>query len=190
MNSHPNIFGTKFGLIWTLANVLGLASGYVIGMPAFNYAQANGLTGGPIVMGLAVGAAIGLAQGVVVFRRISEGWILATSIGFAIGFTVAGSLTAQLNSMTWSGWAMMGTLTGVSVGLCTGAAQGIVLGLRSTLVQWTVVNAVGYALGYGLGHSLPASVPPDVRVLNVYVIGLTVGVVSWLALRRTTPTVA
>jgi hypothetical protein len=134
-------------------------------------------------MGLAVGAAIGLAQGVVVFRRVSAGWILATSMGFAIGFTVAGSLTTQL---------LGGTLTGVSVGLCTGAAQGIVLGLRSTLVQWTVVNAVGYALGYGLGH-LPSSMYPgvalpDEHVLNVYVIGLTVGVVSWLALRRTTPT--
>ena len=117
MNSHPSIFGTKFGLIWTLANILGVASGYVIGVPAFNYAQANGLTGGPIVMGLAVGSAIGLAQGVVVFRRVSAGWILATSIGFAIGFTVAESLTAQLNSMTWPGWAMVRTLTGVSVGV-------------------------------------------------------------------------
>ncbi len=167
--------GIKFGLIWTLANVVGVSVGY-LSVYGYSYMQQHA---GPMIanvaMGIGIGAGIGIAQGVVLFKRVSVGWTLATAMGFAVGLALVEFMTDKLS------W----VATGLSVGLFVGAAQGIVLGLRSTFARWVITNMIGYALGYALGYGIPTllSLYPCQRPLGVPMIGVGIGLVSWFALR-------
>ncbi len=106
--------------------------------------------------------------------------------GRGLGSALAEFIADGLDWMGVRGW------TGLTVGLFVGVAQGIVLGLRSTLGSWVIVNVIGYALGYALGYGIPIllSICPGGQPLAVPMIGLGVGLVSWLVLHRAASTVS
>jgi hypothetical protein len=101
--------------LWVLASVLGGAA-----LSASGFA-AGGAVGGPLG-GSAIGASLGIAQWLVLRRRVSRayrylvasivGFALALSVGEAVGFALSGA----------AGWLVGGTLFGITAGTITGAA--------------------------------------------------------------------
>ncbi len=184
MKAELNPFGARFAVTWTLANVIGVSVGYSFYWVHY-YAQPHaGCYIANIITGAAVGVFIGLAQGVVLLRRLVVGWSLATAIGFAIGWAAAEFIVDWLNWTDDRAW------IGLPIGLFVGVAQGLMLGLRSTFARWVIVNVIGYGLGYILGYGIPMlfSICPGGQPLLVPMIGLGVGLITLLALRRTAPT--
>jgi hypothetical protein len=101
--------------LWVFASVVGGAV-----LAAFGFAK-GGAVGGPLG-GLVIGASLGIAQWLVLRRRVSQaylylaasivGFALALSTGEAVGFAVGGA----------AGWLVGGIMFGIVAGTITGAA--------------------------------------------------------------------
>jgi hypothetical protein len=124
---------------WTLASVLGGVAGFVVGVKAATLII-DPLRGqvivyvsevlGYLVFGAAVGALLGLTQGVT-WRaggwRVAE-WTWASALGWALGFTVTagiGLMITRLPSLT-----VRDALFGGVAGLIAGGAQALVAAWR------------------------------------------------------------
>ena len=105
-------------------------------------------------------------------------WLLVTSIGSVIGFTIGAKMSALVASPL--------------AGLCIGFGQLVILG--STLKgvwRWASATAIGLPLGYSIGGSVidllfaPFSPYAWVQVaLAASIAGLFIGLLQWLALGR------
>jgi hypothetical protein len=129
---------------WVLASIIGWGIGFFVceGLKPFFYDITH--LGGD---GLIIGAAIGIAQGLVVRRRIAPmgRWVLVSALGFGVGKflgeAAAGGMPAVVGSL----------LTGAIIGLSVGVAQWLVLrGKVTGAGWWLAANVAGWALGWSL----------------------------------------
>ena len=134
--------GIKTLLAWIGLSLLGFPLGGYLG-----YLVAGPIAGvAPALIGGAVtGAGIGLAQWVMLRRKLRIGltWIIATSAGLAVGLAIGA--TAVNYETTISQLALMGAISGGGVGI----AQGLVMrGKFSLWWVWMVAMPALWALGW------------------------------------------
>jgi hypothetical protein len=115
------------------------------------------------------------------FTRVEWGfvlwWVLATTVGWLVGFAICEAFKAFLESITADG-----AVIGVSVGI----AQWLVLrGRIGRAGWWILATIVGFAIGKYVGGVIAENVPGAVGLgLSGAAIGVSVGVTQWLVLRR------
>jgi hypothetical protein len=116
-------------------------------------------------------------------RYLGIQWVVATIVGWAIGFFVCEAIKPFLYDITHLGG------DGLVIGAGIGIAQGLVL--RKKLVPmgwWVLVTAVGFGLGKLIGESVAQGMPAAVgHGLSGAVIGASVGLAQWLVLRSHHP---
>jgi len=134
--------GIKTLLVWTGLSLLGFPLGGYLG-----YLVAGPVdgVGSALIGGAVTGAGIGLAQWVMLRRKLRIGltWIIATSAGLAVGLAIG---AAAVNyETTISQLALMGAISGGSVGI----GQGLVMrGKFSLWWVWMVAMPALWALGW------------------------------------------
>ena len=158
------------------------------------------LAGGAVLV-LAFGALIGLVIGtsqLLVLPRRSERWqvwILATTVGAALGFGLAAWVGEQLGNVidpTISvaiGGAAIQITSGAAVGLGIGGGQRLVL--RRSFAEahgWIVATVIGAGLGYGAAIGMLELLDMPILKANVIlsfgaILGLFVGLAQSLVLR-------
>jgi hypothetical protein len=103
---------------------------------------------GEVVSFIVFGAAVGLAQWLVL-RRFFEGsgwWILATALGSAAGLSLTNMIHRILLGV--SGYLVAGSLGGAALGLVVGIAQWMVLRRHLRKASWwVIVTAAGWSAG-------------------------------------------
>ena len=123
-------------------------------------------------------------------------WILATAIGWSVGFAVCEAIhgfLAFLDSLAHCfGGGFGGGLAGVVIGLGVGTAQRIVLPRMPLQTRyWIWASAAGFGIGKGVANGLMGIVPgPAGYFLAGAVIGATAGLAQWLAMKRHDPATA
>ncbi len=142
--------------------------------------------------GLVIGSAMGIAQGLVLRRRIAPIllWVVASIIGFAIGKFVADAVGPALPEVAAT------VVSGAIIGLSAGIAQSLVFLNRFSRVWWWVAaNVVAWAVGWSLISLADGS---DMSIAMAYVVGAAgaavIGVITGIALlglvRHPTPVAA
>ncbi|MGH3366863.1 MAG: hypothetical protein ACRDOY_06655 [Nocardioidaceae bacterium] len=100
--------------------------------------------GAALVGGFIVGAIIGAAQWFVLRQRVSWLWILATTLGMAVGLVAGAALVGY--GIDRGDLALMGAVTGVGVGVM----QAMVFARHRIpgATWWAVANPPAWALGW------------------------------------------
>jgi hypothetical protein len=178
----PQISGFVI-LEWALLSTVGLAGGMVITLLAiwiFSFlseAFSQRLAASAILLPV-----MGLSQGFFqwlllrrVFNKIS-GWILATLLGWAIGFPLGFILFQYINNLT--GGELSGGLAGILqislFGLVIGILQWWVLTKQIRLAGWWVLaSIVGWNAGFALGG--PGEL---IMGAQLYLTGVIYGLIS------------
>lgn len=153
-------------LQWIALTVLGLVAGLALALPLGVpiFAIAGAMVGTPIVLGI-VGLSLGTAQRPIIRRHLSSSrwWVLASTLGMALGLTAGVILVEQVGRAIVGGpvnfrmlsvtaramsFGTIGLLAGGSLGL----AQWLVLRRHTqNCKRWVLVNA--WSLGAGLACS-------------------------------------
>jgi hypothetical protein len=180
--------------------------GYALGMTMSTLVvEALGRPISPVLGGIAFvlmyGAVIGMVLGVAQFMALPRGdvswerWIVATTVGAAVGFALAALVGEALANVIDPkvnlviGEGTIEDLSGAMVGLAIGTAQWpalrrVVPGPR----WWIIASVVGVALGYGTAEAvlelfeltvLKSALVPSFGVI----VGVFVGVAQALVLR-------
>ena len=173
-------------LPWILATTAGVAVGLAAPeiLPRVHlwlgYSAANTLQS--LIDTITMGASVGLAQWLVVRRRIPEArrwWAWATLGGLAVGFY----LVERVGIIERSAY--------VALGAAIGLAQWPVLRRQIPDVRWwPVATALGCAIGCIIRFKLPAWLWDNATVGSAVwdaVVGSLIGFVQWLILRRQVP---
>ena len=206
--------GWGFWRWWVLASTAGSLVGFAVGSIViffgFGVAALAGLAGGTgdvvmvvagigavVVAGAAVGAAVGMTQWLVLWRQVSQpgGWILASIVGFTVGFIVLAAVYSfgllvmgpDVAASVGTPGAVIGAVAGASVGI----TQWLFLRLEVSRAGWWVItSAAGFAMGGGLVlaafRGLIGGTGPDAEDVVGLVLGLaaygviTGGVMVWL----------
>jgi len=163
---------------WVLASIVGWGIGFFVceGLKPFFYDITH--LGGD---GLIIGAAIGIAQGLVVRRRIAPmgWWVLASALGFGVGKflgeSAAGGMPAVVGSL----------LAGAIIGASVGVAQWLVLrGKVTGAGWWLAANIAGWAIGWSLISLVEGA--EGLSTVVVYLIGgagaAAAGIITGIAL--------
>lgn len=157
----------NLAVLWVVATTVGWGIGFFVCELLTGFLAQFAHLGGD---GLVIGAGIGIAQGIVLRRRISFSisfmgwWWLVSSIGFGAG-KVLGEAAAQAMPA-----AAGHLLTGAIIGAAVGAAQWLLLfGNVRAAAWWVVASIVGWAVGWSL-ISL-AEDAAGLSTLMVYVVG-------------------
>lgn len=165
----------NLGLQWVVATVVGWGIGFFV-CEAF-----KAFLAGLSADGLVIGAFVGIAQGLVLRRRIAPmgWWVLVSIIGFGVG-KFAGEVAVQ-GMPTGVGHAVTGAIIGVSIGI----AQWLVLRRHVARAEWWVwANIAAWALGWSL-ISL-AENAEGLSTLMVYLVGgigaAVAGIITGIAL--------
>ena len=110
-------------------------------------------------------------------RSLGIQWVVATIVGWAIGFFVCEALKAFVSTLF---------VDGLVIGAFVGVAQGLVVRRRIAPMGWWVLASIlGFGVGLAAGEAVGPGVPLIVgRALIGTIIGLAVGVAQWLVLRR------
>ena len=112
-------------------------------------------------------------------RNLGLWWVVATVVGWAIGFFVCEALKPFIYDITHLGG------DGLVIGASIGIAQGLVLRRRIGLGWWVLVSSVGFGVGKVLGEAWTQGIPGAVgHGLSGAVIGASIGIAQWLVLRR------
>jgi hypothetical protein len=109
-------------------------------------------------------------------RVLGIQWVVATAVGWIIGFAVCEAVTSFLETLF---------VDGLIIGTFVGGAQWLVLRrhMRAT-AWWVVVSIVGFGVGKAIGEAVsPASGTVLSDALTGALMGATVGVAQWLVLR-------
>jgi hypothetical protein len=175
----------QFG--WLLATVVGVALGLAASDVVSNTPLRLGLgysatnTLGRLLEPLAAGGSVGVAQWLVLRRRIPEArwWVWATIVGVTIGL----ALVEREGTIERSAF----VARGASIGL----AQLVVIRWRFPEIPqvrwWVPITALGFTLGYLGVMELPLVLFSS-RILGSSVsdifVGGVVGLVQWFVLRR------
>src|SRR5258708_714987 len=112
-------------------------------------------------------------------------WVIATTVGWVVGFTLCEALKAFLAAIAyWVGH--IGTPDGAVIGISVGIAQGIALRQYISGARWWILaSIIGFAIGKVGGDALARAVPGVVGSgLSGAAIGVSVGLVQWFVLRR------
>ena len=109
--------------------------------------------------------------------RIGLGWVLATTVGWLVGFGICEAFKSFLESFTADG-----AVIGVSIGI----SQWFVLRQRITGVRWWIpASIVGFAIGKFAADAVVQAESGIVGVvLSGAVIGISSGFAQWLVLVR------
>lgn len=176
----PEHSETKLGLElkWMLASILGVTLGLAISLNAAWILHAGGslmyseLSMTKFASGAILGVSVGVMQWLVLRRFISKAgaWILASTMGAAVGFFASGALGFRLFydldfSMGFElpSWEIGGTnsytlgtpIAGGVIGAFIGIGQWLVLRRKvSQAAWWMPASAVGLALGWAAGSSV------------------------------------
>jgi hypothetical protein len=155
---------------WVALTVLGLVAGLALALPLGVpiFAILGAMAGTPIVLGI-VGLSLGTAQWPIIRRHVSSSgwWVLASTLGLAVGLTVGVILVEQIGRAIIGGpinFRMLGVAARAASFGTIGLMAGALLGLAQWLVlrrhapgcgRWVRINA--WSLGAGLaGGSLLA----------------------------------
>lgn len=135
----------SWGLVvpWALANALGQAVGLSLGVVIEGFKVLGPNPASSLAGGAVLGAAVGVAQRLVLRRRMRRTgrWLVLTAL--------AGAVTG------WATLMMVDFGSGFVFGLLAGAAQWLVL--RSSARRsgwWALASAAATAIGWGLGDAL------------------------------------
>jgi MFS family permease len=149
----------------------------------------RGFRGGCACWGLIAGAIIEAAQWSALRQWVSWLWILATSVGMALGLAAGAALVDY--GIDRGDVVLLGAVTGVGVGV----AQALVLARRRVpgAFWWAIANPPAWALGW-LMTSYVISTNVDEQFTNFGASGaLVYGLLTWLLLavllRATAPEV-
>jgi hypothetical protein len=153
----------NLGLQWVVATIVGWGIGFFVceALKPFFYDITH--LGGD---GLIIGASIGIAQGVVLRRRIASvgWWVFVTSVGFGVG-KAAGEAAVQ-GMPAALGHALSGAIIGVAIGI----AQWLILRRHVSRAEWWVLaNIPAWALGWSLISLAEDSA--GLSTLMIYVVG-------------------
>ena len=155
----------SLGLQWVVASIVGWGVGFFVCEALKPVVYAFTHLGGD---GLVIGASIGIAQGLVVRRRIGSmgRWVLVSSIGFGVGKALG---EGAVGGMTvWLGHLLSGAIIGVAIGI----AQWLILRRRVARAEWWVLaNIAAWALGWSLISLAEDS--EGLSTLMVYLVGGT-----------------
>ena len=162
-------------LYWPVLTVLGLLAGLALALPLGVpiFAVLGAMLGTPVVLGI-VGVGLGTAQWPVIRRHISSSgwWIVASTLGMAVGLTLGVTLVEQIGRAIVHGpinfrilsvparAASFGTI-GLVAGAALGLAQWLVLRRHAAnCTLWIRVNALSLAAGLASGSFLADVVVP------------------------------
>jgi hypothetical protein len=164
----------NLGFRWVLAVVFGWAIGF------FACEWLEEFLSTAFVDGLVIGTAMGIAQGVVLRKRIAPfvPWVVLSVVGFAIGKLVSDLLGQALSGPLGI------VLGGAVIGLSAGVAQWLLLRRRFPQATWWIgANVLGWAAGWSLISSADGS---DLSVAMTYAVGAAgaalVGIITAIAL--------
>lgn len=113
-------------------------------------------------------------------RSLPIWWVIATIVGWAIGFWVCEAIKPFLYDITHLGG------DGLVIGASIGITQGILVSRHriASFGAWLVISSIGFGLGKFIGEAVTAGLPATVsHVLTGAVIGASIGVAQWLLLR-------
>lgn len=199
----PASLGSWLG--WMIANVAGYALGFALWQaffPAIRPTLSASL--GEILLvagfGATVGVCAGLAQAVARRQEIGQigragVWALAVTLGTAVGFTCAATVSEWLNavldprvnlSLTDAALVLsFGGILGLTIGVARWLAL-IVEGIRAA--RWILASAIGLLIGYqlaiGMLQLLPELDQPLVGLVFGACVGASAALLEWLIMRR------
>jgi hypothetical protein len=111
-------------------------------------------------------------------RNLAIQWVVATIVGWGIGFFVCEGLKPILYDITHLGG------DGLIIGASIGIAQGLVLRRIAPMGWWVLVSALGFGVGKFLGEAVAQGLAGVVgSALTGAIIGAAVGDAQWLVLR-------
>ena len=157
---HVSTAERNLSVTWVIATVAGWAVGF------FLCEALKAFVSTFLVDGLIIGTFIGIAQGLVVRRRIApmRWWVLASIAGFGVGLAAGEALALNLSAQ------VAGVLTGVIIGTALGIAQWLVLRRRLTQAWWWVLaNIAAWGVGWPLIRLVDDSAATP--ILIIYVVG-------------------
>ena len=140
--------GWRIYLQWVLANVFGGALGFPLSDIVYDSIEAQvGGTLGQAISGAMIGAALGLAQWLIIRRGVSKtgSWVLVTTVSWGMALALYESI----------GGALGRTVGGATIGAALGFAQWLVIRRRvSKSSSWVLATTVGLAMGWSLGLAI------------------------------------
>lgn len=164
----------NLGLRWVLAVVIGWAIGFFVCEWIEEFLSTA------FIDGLVIGTAVGIAQGLVLRKRIAPvvPWAVVSIVGFGIG-----KFVSDLVGQAAPGPLGM-ILGGAVIGLSAGVAQWLLLRRRFPQAGWWIAaNLLGWAVGGSLIGSADGS---DLSVAMIYAVGAAgaalVGIITGIAL--------
>lgn len=210
-----DVLRPRFGLGWIAANTAGYALAFAVweGISGPLWPALSGFLAGSLTValyGATLGVGASLAQALFLrLRGVRAGlWITATTIGFALGFAVAGwvalvvSQSSAIDLITDMATNASGRLVGVlvresaanipfalAIGASVGVARWLLLqGESVASVHWILVSAVAFMLGLGTAVSIIQFTPALPAALFGALFGACTGAITalikWLWLRR------
>jgi hypothetical protein len=148
------------GLQWVVANIVG----WLVGFAACEALKSIVTT--VFVDGLVIGTSLGLAQWLVLRRRIAPvgWWVVFSIIGFGLGKALSEAVAPTTPALL--GYGLSGALIGATVGL----AQWLILRQHVSRAAWWVPATI---LAWVAGWSLIglAETSSDLPTLAVYLVG-------------------
>jgi hypothetical protein len=215
MDVTRHVLRPGFGLGWIAANTAGYALAFAVWEAVSQpiWPALSGFLGGSLTValyGAALGVGASLAQTLVLqLRGIRAGlWIAGTTVGFALGFAVAGwvALVVSQNSVTNLVVDMVTSVSnrlvnvlvresavnipfGLVIGASVGVARWLILrGSSAAAIRWIPVSAVAFMLGLGTAVGLIQFAPALPAAIFGAVFGACAGAITalieWLWLRR------
>lgn len=187
---------------WIIAN----AAGYAIGIALWQLAypalrpMLSAAPGGIVLIagfGATLGFCAGLAQALILWHDVARAgvWILATTLGGAVGFAIGARVSEMVNGALEPRVgipltdAVLLLTFGAIVGACFGAAQWLLLRARGVRVsRWMLASTVGLMIGYplavGVLEILPELDQPWVGAAFGVCAGATTALIESLIARR------
>ena len=184
INKHP--FDWKFGILWSLATILGLVLGIAISLIVITVInKITHISEDTIAMFIilpSIGFSVGILQWLNLRRRVSWAsmWIWVTAVGWMIGIPLALSLYTGLISISDSTlidvWGK--TIQATIIAILIGVIQWLMLRRHISRAGWWIfANLIGWNAA-----SLLAGAGAMVGVLDSIPMGISVGAVTGLAL--------
>ncbi len=159
--------GWRFWLWWVLATTVGLGVGFSSVNPMRSATFEAGGIMDKLVFGAVAGASVGIAQWLVLRGQVSQTgwWVLASTVGLAVGFGVTDVMTAGVieRAPFAVGEVVTFAVAGGVMGASVGIAQQLVLRRQvSQTGRWVWASSVGLAMGVGVNQALPLTVVAEV----------------------------
>jgi hypothetical protein len=165
------------GIQWVVATIAGWGIGFYVceAIKPFLYDITH--LGGD---GLVIGTGIGVAQGLVLRKRIGSmrWWVLVTIVGFGLGKLIGESVAQGMPAVLGHG------LSGAVIGASVGLAQWLVLRRHLARAEaWVLANVAAWAVGWSLISLAEGSAWSTVMVYAVGGVGAGLaGIITTVAL--------